>query len=135
MSNNYNLYQLSFLGDAVFELLVREYLLKKRVLKLNDLQDKTLLFVTAKRQAYFVKNLTENNQFTVKEKDLIRRGRNIKTHKSPKNCDVVTYKYATAFEILIGYLYLYDKTRLDEIFDLIIKIVEGSNENDNIWKE
>lgn len=133
--NNYNLYQLSFLGDAVFELLVREYLLEKRVLKLNDLQDKTLLFVPAKRQAFFVKYLTENNHFTVKEIDLIRRGRNLKTHKSPKNCDVVTYKYATAFEILVGYLYLYNKKRLNEIFDLIVKIVEGSNEDDNIWKE
>ena len=119
---NYNLYQLSFLGDAVFELLVREYLLKQGVLKLNDLQSKSLLFVTAKKQALFVKELTEKNQLTVKEIDIIRRGRNIKTHKSPKNCDVITYKCATGFEILIGYLYINDKNRLKEIFDYIIKM-------------
>ena len=131
---NYNLYQLSFLGDAVFELLVREHLINKGVLKLNDLQKETLLFVTAKRQAYFVKYLTDNNHLTVKEIDIIRRGRNLKTHKSPKNCDIVTYKYATAFEVLIGYLYLEDKKRLDEIFKLIIEI-EGSNKDDSLWKE
>ena len=131
---NYNLYQLSFLGDAVFELLVREYLINKGVLKLNNLQKETILFVTAKRQAYFVKYLTDNNHLTVKEIDIIRRGRNLKTHKSPKNCDIVTYKYATAFEVLIGYLYLEDKKRLDEIFKLIIEI-EGSNKDDSLWKE
>ena len=124
---NYNLYQLSFLGDSVFELLVREHLINKGVLKLNDLQNETLLFVTAKRQASFVKYLTDNNHLTVKENDIIRRGRNLKTHKSPKNCDPVTYKYATAFEILIGYLYLNDKARLDEIFKIIIDLEEGSN--------
>ena len=133
--NSYNLYQLSFLGDAVFELLVREYLINKGVLKLNELQEKTLLFAPAKMQAFFVKHLTENNYLTVKEKDLIRRGRNIKTHKSPKNCDIITYKHATAFEIWIGYLYVFDKKRLAEIFKLVVKISEGSNENDNIWEK
>ena len=116
------------MGDAVFELLVREYLINKGVLKLNELQEKTLLFVPATKQAHFVKYLTDNDYLTVKEKDLIRRGRNIKTHKSPKNCDPVTYKYATAFEILVGYLYINDKKRLNEIFEIVVRIYEGSNE-------
>ena len=116
------------MGDAVFELLVREYLINKGVLKLNELQEKTLLFVPATKQAHFVKHLTDNDYLTVKEKDLIRRGRNIKTHKSPKNCDPVTYKYATAFEILVGYLYINDKKRLNEIFEIVVRIYEGSNE-------
>lgn len=132
---NYNLYQLSFIGDAVFELLVREFLLKKGVVKLNELQTKTLLFVTAKKQAEFVNYLTQNNHLTVKEMDLIRRGRNIKTHKSPKNCDIITYKYATAFEILIGYLYYDNKERLDEIFNLVLDYNKGCNKDDSIWKE
>ena len=117
-----SLYQLSFLGDAVFELMVREYILSKNVVKLNDLQNLTLDFVTAKKQAYFVDILTKNNVFTEEELDLLRRGRNIKTHKSPKNCDIVTYKHATAFEILIGYLYINDKGRLEEIFNYIISL-------------
>lgn len=117
-----NLYQLSFLGDAVFELMVREYIISKNIVKLNDLQEFTLKFVTAKKQAYFVDALTKNKIFNDSELDVIRRGRNIKTHKSPKNCDIVTYKYATAFEILIGYLYINDKNRLNEIFNYIIEL-------------
>lgn len=117
-----NLYQLSFLGDAVFELLVREYLISKNIVKLNDLQKFTLDFVTAKRQAYFVSELTSCEFLNDEELDYIRRGRNLKTHKSPKNCDMITYKYATGFEVLIGYLYLSDKNRLDEVFSFIIKL-------------
>jgi len=114
-----SLYQLSFLGDAVFELLVREYIISKNVSKLNDLQSLTLEFVTAKRQAYFLDILTKNEILNESELDLVRRGRNIKTHKSPKNCDMITYKYATAFEILIGFLYLNDEKRLNMVFDYI----------------
>ena len=117
-----NLYQLSFLGDAVFELMVREYVVSKNVIKLNDLQELTLKFVTAKRQSYFLDNLTKNNFLSEEEIDIVRRGRNIKTHKSPKNCDMITYKYATAFEILIGYLYVNDKKRLNELFNYIINL-------------
>ncbi len=114
-----SLYQLSFLGDAVFELLVREYILSKNIAKLNDLQSLTLEYVTDKRQAYFLDMLTKNDILLDSELDLVRRGRNIKTHKSPKNCDMITYKYATAFEILMGYLYLNDKKRLNLVFDYI----------------
>lgn len=121
-----SLYQLSFLGDAVFELMVREYIISKNIVKLNDLQKYTLSFVTAKRQAYFVNCLIENGILSENEIDIVRRGRNLKTHKSPKNCDAVTYKYSTAFEILVGYLYVNDRDRLNEIFNYIVNI-EGSN--------
>lgn len=117
-----SLYQLSFLGDAVFELMVREYIISKNVVKLNDLQKFTLDFVTAKRQAYFIDMLVKNEFLSSDELDIIRRGRNLKTHKSPKNCDIVTYKYATAFEILVGYLYVNDKKRLEEVFSFIINL-------------
>ena len=121
-----SLYQLSFLGDAVFELMVREYIISKNIVKLNDLQKCTLSFVTAKKQGYFVKCLIENGILSEDEIDIVRRGRNLKTHKSPKNCDAVTYKYSTAFEILVGYLYVNDRDRLNEIFNYIVDI-EGSN--------
>lgn len=116
------LLQLSFLGDAVFELMVREYAISLNIVKLKDLQKFTLDFVTAKRQAYFTQILMQNGYLTDEEADLIRRGRNVKTRKSPKNCDVITYKYATAFEILIGFLYKNDRERLNEVFDLIKKM-------------
>ena len=115
-----NMYQLSFLGDAVFELMVREYAISKNKVKLNDLQQFTLGFVTAKRQAFFLEKLEENSYLSEEETDIVRRGRNIKTHKSPKNCDMITYKRSTAFEVLIGYLYINDKNRLKEVFNYII---------------
>lgn len=117
-----SLYQLSFLGDAVFELMVREYIISKNVAKLKDLQELTLDYVTAKKQAFFLDNLVKNDILNEEELDIVRRGRNIKTHKSPKNCDMITYKYATAFEILIGYLYNNDKKRLNELFNYIINL-------------
>ena len=117
-----SLYQLSFLGDAVFELMVREYLISKNVVKLNDLQQFTLDYVTAKRQAYFADKLVKSEFLSSDELDILRRGRNIKTHKSTKNCDIITYKHATAFEILVGYLYINDKKRLDEVFNFIINL-------------
>ena len=91
------------------------------------MQNKSLDFVPAKRQAYFVKYLTEKQLLKPEELDIIRRGRNITTHKSPKNCDIVTYKYATGFEVLVGYLYKSNSERLNEIFKLIIEISKGSN--------
>ena len=117
-----SLYQLSFLGDAVFELMVREYIISKNVVKLKDLQELTLNYVTAKKQAYFLDSLVKNSFLNQEELDIVRRGRNIKTHKSPKNCDMITYKYATAFEILVGYLYNNDKKRLNEVFNYIISL-------------
>ena len=117
-----SLYQLSFLGDAVFELLVREYAISKNIVKLNDLQEFTLKYVSAKRQAFFADILINKGFLTEEEQDVLRKGRNIKTHKSPKNCDIITYKYATALEILMGYLYVNDKKRLDEVFNFIIKL-------------
>lgn len=117
-----SLYQLSFLGDAVFELMVREFIISKNIVKLKDLQEFTLDYVTAKKQAFFLESLVKNQYLNEEELDIVRRGRNIKTHKSPKNCDMITYKYATAFEILIGYLYNNDKKRLDELFNYIINL-------------
>ena len=116
------LYQYSFLGDAAFELMVREYAISKNIVKLKDLQEFTLDFVSAKRQAFFADILVKSSFLSEEEFDILRRGRNIKTHKSPKNCDIITYKYATAFEILIGYLYVNDKKRLNEVFDYIISL-------------
>lgn len=117
-----NLNQLSFLGDAVFELLVREYVISKNVVKLNDLQQLTLDYVTAKKQAHFVDILIKNQVLNNEEVEIVRKGRNLKTHKSPKNCDPVTYKYATGFEVLIGYLYINDKERLNYLFNYIVNL-------------
>lgn len=120
----YNLLQYAYIGDVVYELFVRNYLCEINIVKTKELKEKSLLFVSAKRQAYFVKFLEDNNFFYDDELEIIRKGRNAKVHSKPKNCDILTYKYATAFEVLIGFLYKNNNiNRIDEIFDKIKMIV------------
>ena len=111
---------LAYLGDAVFELYVREFLIKNGVSKVNDLQKNAVNFVSAKAQANILENLINNNFLSEEEIDIVKRGRNAHSHNS-KNTDVQTYKKSTGFEALIGYLYLNDKNRLDELMEVIIK--------------
>ena len=124
----YNLLQYAYIGDAIYEVLVRDYLLSKNIVKTKELREKSLLFVSAIKQAYFLVVLS-NGFLNDDELDIVRKGRNAKVHSKPKNCDILTYKYATSFEVLIGFLYKnnnYD--RIKEIFDEIVKEVEGVNE-------
>lgn len=112
---------LAYIGDAVYELNIRTYLVTKGLTKVNDLTSKAKEFVSAKRQAIFVQDLISKNFFKDNELEIIRRGRNSKSHKAPKNTDIVTYKYSTGFEALIGYLYLENNiNRIDEIIKEII---------------
>ena len=114
---------LAYLGDAVYELKIRDYLVNENIAKINDLQKKSLEFVTAKKQAYFLLCLLNNNFFNEKEIDIIKTARNSKTHSKPKSCDILTYKHATAFEAIIGYYYLKkDFNKIDEIIKEIIKL-------------
>ena len=65
--------------------------------------------------------MLEEDFLTEKEIELVKRARNHKSHKSPKNTDVVTYKMATGLEALIGYFYLKNqKKRLNEIIEFIV---------------
>ena len=116
-----NLLVYAYIGDSYYELLVRQYLIGKNIKKVKELKEESLKFVSAKSQAFILDNIKEF--LTESEKDLIRRGRNVKTNSKPKNCDILTYKYATALEVLFGKLYLdKDFDRLEEIFKEIIKI-------------
>ena len=122
---DYNLLQLAYIGDAVYELFIREYLINKNIVKTKDLRDLSLRFVSATSQAEILKRLQDNNFLTEEENEIIRKGRNTKVHSKPRNTDIITYKLATALEVLIGNLYLNNKNRLYEILNEIIKIKEG----------
>lgn len=119
-TNTINSLVLAYLGDAIYEVYVREMLIKKGINKVNDLQLEAIKYVSAKGQAAVLTELTNNNYFSDEELDVIKRARNSKTSSHPKNTDILTYKHATAFEALIGYLYLKDKNRLNETIDNII---------------
>lgn len=109
----------AYVGDSVYELLIRTHLVNKTKFKPHSLHIEAIKFVKAKSQADILKRLEEH--LTDEEKDIVRRGRNAENHHLPKNANVEEYMYSTAFEALIGYLYLSKRDeRLKEIFDLIL---------------
>ena len=120
---NKNILVLAYLGDSVFELYVRNYLIEKFA-KVNTLQKEAIKIVSAKGQANLIKKLIDNNILTQSEMDIFNRGRNAKCSHHPKNTDIITYKHATGFEALIGYLYLEDKKRLEEIINICLEEIE-----------
>ena len=112
---------LAFVGDCVYELYVRNYLLTGKYRDVNELHRKSVFFVKAKAQAYILYSLEE--ELSEEEHNVVRRGRNAHPHTVPKNADVVDYRYATAYEALIGYLYLSGNSeRLDYILKKSIEI-------------
>lgn len=117
-----NVLVLAYLGDTIYENYVRRFLISKSISNVNDLQSESIKYVSAKSQAKFLLELIDRNYFTEGEMNVIKRARNYKNNSHPKNCDVVTYKYATGLEALIGYLDLtYQKDRIDEIMKLILE--------------
>ncbi len=108
----------AYIGDCVYELYIRTKLVNETKLKPHALHIEAIKKVKAKAQAETLKNIYE--ELTEKEKDIVRRGRNAENHHLPKNANVQDYMYATAFEALIGYLYLTKQNnRLKEIFNKI----------------
>ena len=115
-----NILVLAYLGDSVFEIMIRKYLINQGINKVNILQKEAIKYVSAKGQCNFVTKLIEENKLSSEELEIFYRGRNHKTNSHPKNTDIVTYKYATGFEAIIGYLYLKkDYKRIEEIGELL----------------
>ena len=118
--NTINVITLAYLGDSIYEVYIRNSLIKKGIAKVSDLQKEAVKYVSAKAKANILTDLIEKNTFTDEELDIIKRGRNYKRNTHPSNTDIITYKMSTGFEALIGYLYLENKTtRLQEILSHI----------------
>ena len=104
----------AYVGDAVYELYIRTKLVNETKLKPHALHIEAIKHVKAQAQAETLKKIYDD--LTEKEQDIVRRGRNAENHHLPKNANVQDYMYSTAFEALIGYLYLTKQTnRLKEI--------------------
>ena len=104
----------AYIGDCVYELYIRTKLVNETNLKPHKLHIETIKYVKAQAQAEQLRRIQES--LTEEEKDIVRRGRNAQNHHLPKNCNVEDYSYATAFEALIGYLFLTGNTdRVKEI--------------------
>lgn len=114
-----NTLALAYLGDSVYELYIREYLLKKGIVKVKELQQEATSYVSAKSQTKILEKIKK--YLSEEELEIVKKGRNAKSHKAPKNTDILTYKHATGFETLIGYLYLNNQIRLKEIMKMIVE--------------
>ena len=114
----------AYVGDCVYELYIRTYLVDNSSLKPHKLHIESIKYVKAGAQAKFLEEFFEN--LTEDEKSIVRRGRNANNHHLPKNSNVQEYMYSTAFEGLIGYLYLCKKyARVKEIIEkFVLKLAE-----------
>ncbi|MCL2512389.1 MAG: ribonuclease III [Oscillospiraceae bacterium] len=124
MNNNENINlknpsTLAFLGDAVYSLMVREYIIKNSDAPVGTLHKRAANMVSAGAQAGNAAKIAEI--LTDEEKAVLKRGRNAHTNHTPKNCTERDYHMATAFEALLGYLYLKGETnRICELFQYIL---------------
>ena len=118
---NKNMLVLAYLGDSIYEVYIRKYLVDKGISKVKDLQAESIKYVSAKSQSNYLKQLFDNNILNEEEINIVKCARNHKSNHKPKNCDIITYKLATGFEALIGYLYLEEKIdRIEEIINYIL---------------
>lgn len=119
---------LAFLGDAIYESAVREHILERGMIHADRLHRAAVEYVRADAQASIIKALL--SQLTPEETALVKRARNRKSASKPKNADAIAYKWATAFEALIGYLHLKgEQERLTEIILQSISLIENGGAN------
>lgn len=120
---------LAYMGDAVFEQVVREHLIRSGRVRPNILHKEATNYVSAKAQATIVKEMLEKEFLSEDEQAVLRRGRNAKSGSVPKNTDVITYHHSTAFEAVIGSLYLSGQTeRLQEVLHFSINFIDEQKE-------
>ncbi|HJV16118.1 MAG TPA: Mini-ribonuclease 3 [Bacillales bacterium] len=116
---------LAYMGDSVFEIYVRRHLLQSGKVRPHFLHREGTRYVSAKAQCHILFQMMENELLTDEEKAVVMRGRNAKSGTIPKNTDVQTYRYSTAFEALMGYLYLTGaEKRLEELISKAFFFVE-----------
>jgi ribonuclease-3 family protein len=99
----YSAVVLAYIGDAVFELLVRTHIVAAGKRKVKDIHLDTVGLVKAESQARVIRQIFD--ELSEEEQDIVKRGRNAKS-TPPKNADIGDYHMSTGFEALLGYLYL-----------------------------
>lgn len=110
----------AYVGDAVYELYIRTYLVSTTKLNPHKLHIESIKYVKAASQAHILETLMP--ELSEEEQNIVRRARNTQNHHLPKNANVTEYMYSTAFEGLIGYLYLTGQNnRLEEILEKCIQ--------------
>lgn len=116
---------LAYIGDAVYEIYVRKHVLAGGEVHVDKLHRMAIRYVQAAGQARAVRQMLRDGFLTAEEARLVKRARNHKSASKPKNADPIDYKLATAFEALIGWLYLSEQAeRLAEVVEEAIGILQ-----------
>ena len=99
---------LAYIGDAVYDLVIRTIVVERANRAANELHKRTVKYVQAAVQAAMIEALAD--ELTEDEEAVYKRGRNAKSHTSAKNASIQDYRKATGFEALMGFLYLSGQT-------------------------
>ena len=119
---------LAYLGDAVFEVIVREKIVTEKPGDVDRAHHTAVRYVSAAGQALAAKAMIAEGFLTEEEEKIYKRARNHRAMSRPQNADPREYKIATGFEALLGYLYLSDeRERLREIAGEAVRIVDASS--------
>lgn len=113
---------LAYVGDGVYELLVRTYILQKNY-RPKELHRRSISYVKAKSQHLLMEKIF--SFLSEEEKGVYRRGRNAKSHTMPKNANITDYRAATGVEALFGYLYLLGREQ--RILEIFMEMVENES--------
>ena len=120
---------LAYIGDAIYEVYIRDFLIRSGQTRPNQLHRLATHYVSAKAQHFLIEEMMKEDVLTEEEKAIYKRGRNAKSHTSAKNTSVFIYRASTGFECLIGYLHLTDqKERLDGLVAWCIERIGEKNE-------
>ena len=120
---------LAYLGDVVYEIEVRKYLIKQGIYKVDDLHKTAVTLVCANTQAEFITLI--KGELDPQEESVFRRGRNAKGQHNPKGASLYAYKMATGLEALLGYWYLTEnQERLDWFFERLWKFDQKRQKED-----
>lgn len=111
---------LAYIGDAIYDLVIRSVVVERANRSANDLHKKTIRYVKAETQSAMIMALQE--ELTEEEVAVYKRGRNAKSHTMAKNASMSDYRKATGFEALMGYLYLTGET--DRLLYLVKRGIE-----------
>lgn len=124
---NLNTTALAYIGDAVYELYIRRHVLDSGRSNVDILHKTAVKYVRAEAQSTALKKIFD--ELSEEEQILVKRARNRKIVSKPKNADPVTYKYATAFEALVGELFLSgNRERLEEVIGRAIAIIDSEGD-------
>lgn len=126
----YNGLTLAYIGDSIYELRIRNYVLSKGLTKVNDLNKAATKYTKGEGQSLVMHKLLDIGFLTEEEISMFKKGRNSNVKKVRKNISRSDYLEGTGFESLIGFLYLSNNiVRMDEIIDKAIQIINESEDS------